>query len=60
MNIIQWFVRLLSGDKTKQKIPEQQPVPKDVENPPPENGPKPERVSFSDDSPPGYKIRWHH
>jgi len=60
MNIIQRFVRLLSGGEMNPKTQEP-PIQESVTKPPPDSSPKPECVLFAnDDSPPGYKIRWHH
>ena len=60
MKIIQWFVRFRSGGKLNPKKQEP-PIQESVRKPSPESAPKLKRVLFSnDDSPPGYKIRWHH
>ena len=60
MKIIQRFVLWLSAGTADAKTSEP-PVLEKADGPPPKIAPESERVSFSDDdSPPGYKIRWHH
>jgi hypothetical protein len=60
MKIIHRLIRLLPGGPTKIK-PLEQPVPGNAEKPSAEPEQKPARSPFAeDDSPPGYKVRWHH
>jgi hypothetical protein len=59
MKIIPCFVRWRFAGKAIAKIPEP-PVLKNSVSPPQKTEPKTECISFAnDDSPPGYKIRWH-
>ena len=59
MKTIQWSLRLLFRRRTKTKNPEPC-VPENALASQNENARKPEQIPPpDDDSPPGYKIRWH-
>jgi len=60
MKTIQRFVHWLCASQTNKKIPDP-PSPENTVQQPTQAAPEPRPVSFADDdSPPGYKIRWHH